>query len=133
MDVKKLKVGHYVYGIRKHGNGKPEKVIMQIRLSHLTECKPGDIEPIPLTTELMEKFGFESSEFTDYLMWWTKDLNSVDIYISITNDSHTPLVNIYDDVVCFNIRYVHELQDVIEYSRYADVLRPLVKLESEYV
>ncbi len=66
-----------------------------------------DLDPIPLTAELLQELGFERLAQSGSMSSWARD----DIYISIVGECVSArIVNDKNDLYISSIRYLHELE-----------------------
>ncbi len=66
-----------------------------------------NLDPIPLTAELLQELGFETLAQSGSMSSWARD----DIYISIVGECVSArIVNDKNDLYISSIRYLHELE-----------------------
>lgn len=105
IDIKELRIGsHFLL------DGKPKKVI-QIGYDMVVvddnrpfnPCHVKEIDPIPLTIELLDKQNYDEDE----IVWW--EIGDYFHFEFIKGDSY----NLEGYEIQVNLRYVHELQNAL--------------------
>jgi len=83
------------------------------------EC---DLQPIPLSAEILEKNGFKKFNFHDIegqhqWLWWVDTMTSVSLWCRELNDDPKDgwMVRVESPLVtcCHKVEYVHELQQTL--------------------
>ncbi len=99
MESKDFRIGNYhLY------DGKLDRIDWRYSLAFENEFMDG-IEPIPLTEEWLEKFGFSA-----YGYWYSKDWFSNMINVSIKHNKTT--IGDREEYEVYGIKHVHQLQNL---------------------
>lgn len=109
MEAKELRIGNWVYSITHKKNHKVIKLEFDSILN---------VEPIPLTEEILLKCGFEKTgDYGDQIYYEPKNRGNRNYYICFDHDeicfgfasngSYTDLL--YDDA---NLQHLHQLQNL---------------------
>lgn len=134
VNVKDLMVGNWVkspQGITQVHNVLTDKIITKNDKRGVNCYHTTDIEPVPVTQELLEKIGFkEDTALVKFYRYWEKDDKyKLDVDEGFTNSGRKWSVHIDNDV-CNTIGsgefdYVHELQNLVRINCKADL--PITK------
>lgn len=109
MKANELRINNWVYEVDEDFN----RLLVQIGVGDLCdiECSidnEGDYEPIPLTAEWLEKFGFENSSIKD--KFYTKNTS---LAISIVGNKFRFIQgNFVCQLILRELDYVHQLQNL---------------------
>lgn len=77
---------------------------------HTGRCRTEELEPIPLTVEILEKNGWKH-DTDEYKHYWKREHITFSMFI---NTPFSPFRFYYDDCCTIrNIKYVHELQHIL--------------------
>lgn len=126
IDVKDLMVGNWVkspQGITQVHNVLTDKIITKNDKKGVYFYHTTDIEPIPVTKELLMKIGFEEhkdnvlKEFSYYRYWDKEHKYKLDVCDIYTNSDRRWHVHIDNEDCCSlgsgEFDYVHELQNLV--------------------
>ena len=109
LNCKSLMVGDWVYNTH---NQKPEQVCeileRMVMLDYNDMYEYDEIEPIPLTPEILEKNGF--IHYTDFYMWKEESLEPIHLD-NYDEDGWRLRINC-DNIPC-ECKYVHQLQHAL--------------------
>jgi hypothetical protein len=137
-------VGNWVkspQGIIEVHNVLTDKIIAKYDKRGIYIFHTTDIEPIPVTKELLEKIGFEEhkdnvlKEFSYYRYWDKEHKYKLDVCDIYTNSDRRWHVHIDNEDCCSlgsgEFDYVHELQNLVRVITKHDL--PITKEMLEYV
>ena len=134
IDVKDLMVGNWVkspQGITQVHNVLTDKIITKNDKKGVYCYHTTDIEPIPVTKEILKKIGFkEDTAIVKFYRYWDKEYKyKLDVDEGYTNSGKKWSVHI-DNGDCATIgsgefTYVHELQNLVRINCKADL--PITK------
>lgn len=114
MNVNELRPGNIIFLIKD--SGKKEYELTGFDIYKLDESDCADIEPVPITAEHLEKFGFEFYWMSCMCLIQLKVVDKLRIVRSYSHDISGDLeLDLRYDCLCTNIpriKYIHELQNI---------------------
>lgn len=130
MNTSELMVGNWVMTTIQNFRNHPIKIVGIEReffsiADNVVEMRirPHQIEPIPITVELLEANGFKKFKFHDIegqhkWQWWLDTLTSVSLWCRELNDDNKDgwmiRVESRDASCCCKIESIHELQHTLQ-------------------